>query len=350
MSPMQEDSPNATTLHPDTKKKKWEYLNALEESPRLSRWDYLNSLNSDPIPIVPNLAAGELGSDMFDDEPSRVKSGRHSRFAFVKYMLCNRRVCIAAGLIVLLSAFVSTAIVLGLRSNRAKSKGPGAVAVGASANVYDYNEEIFIKVVAGKPKSSYWIGIWQADKAPGLVFTESDTPSAMWMDLCTGGDGTCTQETDLQFSDDSGWKSGFDLEWPLCDGKWAACVIDNDTNENIACSEVFAVVGGTCDGVCRPATSELSKIEHLNPTPMSPLSKSAFGSCFDAEKQIDSRLWQHMREVFQPDLWVWLGDNAYADGEDIEVKRATYNANKQDLYYTQYGPVADPMIPVTGTW
>ena len=66
--------------------------------------------------------------------------------------------------------------------------------------------------------------------------------------------------------------------------------------------------------------------------------------------QIDARLWQHMREVFQPDLWVWLGNNAFADGEDIEVKRATYNANKQDLYYPQYGPVAKPKIPTTGTW
>ena len=322
----------------------------MEDSPKMSRWQYLNSLDSEPFPVVPNIAACEFGKETFDDEPKRFDPDWRSQLALMKFMLCNRRVCFVASIIILLSAFLTTVILFGLRSSHLKSSETGSVAVEMSASVYDSNEDIFIKVVAGKPKSSYWVGIWQADKVPGLAYTESDTRSVMWMDLCNGGDETCTKETTLQFSDGSGWESEFDLQWPLCNGKWAACTIDDETKQNVACSEVFAVVGGTCDGVCKPATSELSKVEHLNPTPMTSLSKIAFGSCFDAEKQIDSRLWRHMREVFQPDLWVWLGDNAYADGEDIEVKRATYNANKQDLYYAQYGPVADPKIPVTGTW
>ncbi|KAI2491031.1 hypothetical protein MHU86_23537 [Fragilaria crotonensis] len=112
-------------------------------------------------------------------------------------MLCNRQVYIATSLIVLVPILV-TLFAVGLR---AQSDSPGTVDVGASSNVYNFNDDILIKVVASKPKSSYWVGIWQAERAPGPLYTESDTQTAMWMSLCTGGDDLCEKETTLQFSE-----------------------------------------------------------------------------------------------------------------------------------------------------
>ena len=336
---------NVVATIPTSQRTNWDYLEAWGQSRKMSRREYLDSLETD-APVFPNLAPATHENEAFCDEPKNARSGWVSRLTFWKHMICSRRVYIATLIIV----FVSSLVTVIVTSLRPQSDSPGTLDVEASSSVYNFNEGIQIKVVASKPKSSYWVGIWQAEKPPGPIFTESDTGPAMWTDLCTGDDDTCAKETTLHFSEGSGWKSEFTFEWPLCNGAWEACIIDEDSNQNVACSEVFAVVGGTCDGVCKPATSALSKIEHLNPVPLTPLSKIAFGSCFDPEMQIDARLWQHMREVFQPDLWVWLGNNAFADGEDIEVKRATYNANKQDLYYSQYGPVAKPKIPTTGTW
>ena len=61
------------------------------------------------------------------------------------------------------------------------------------------------------------------------------------------------------------------------------------------------------------------------------------------------KFWKHVRE-FQPDLFIWLGDNVYADGKDMEKKRKRYNEVREDKYYRKYGPIGDPKIPVTGIW
>ena len=36
-----------------------------------------------------------------------------------------------------------------------------------------------------------------------------------------------------------------------------------------------------------------------------------------------------MGQVSQPDLWLWLGDNMYRDGQDINAKRLEYNKGRQ---------------------
>ena len=61
-------------------------------------------------------------------------------------------------------------------------------------------------------------------------------------------------------------------------------------------------------------------------------------------------MWKHLRDDFRPDLWIWLGDNAYSDGEDMNYKRRMYNEAREDNYYKRYGPIGSPKIPVTGIW
>ena len=68
-----------------------------------------------------------------------------------------------------------------------------------------------------------------------------------------------------------------------------------------------------------------------------------FGSC---NKQ-DSRqpLWQPVLQ-HKPDLWIWLGDNIYADTHDMEAMEAMYRYQKSlPEYQALYGTV-----PVIGIW
>ena len=60
---------------------------------------------------------------------------------------------------------------------------------------------------------------------------------------------------------------------------------------------------------CGRATAELSPLTHIQPVEGSPISRIAFASCFRPYLQVSDALWRHMRETFQPDLFIWLGDN-----------------------------------------
>ena len=57
-----------------------------------------------------------------------------------------------------------------------------------------------------------------------------------------------------------------------------------------------------------------------------------------------------MRNKFNPDLWIWLGDNIYADGVDMNYKRSKYNSVRNDAFYNTYGLIGEPKIPVTAVW
>ncbi len=74
-----------------------------------------------------------------------------------------------------------------------------------------------------------------------------------------------------------------------------------------------------------------------------PLTSIAFGSCNDSTR--DQRYWRIIQRE-QPDLWLWLGDNVYADGFDMKGRRALYRNLKSNPYYA--GFLAE--IPVLGTW
>lgn len=71
--------------------------------------------------------------------------------------------------------------------------------------------------------------------------------------------------------------------------------------------------------------------------------KIAFGSC--NKLTIDNLLWDDIT-ASQPDLWIWGGDNIYADTRDISKIRAKYQALKKVKGYSQLRK----KIPVIGTW
>lgn len=350
-SPNSSSSPG-NSREPSPRQKKWEYLHSLEEHPRMSRWEYLNSLNQEACePEVAEINHGDADfvDESFYDEPEHRTHEKRSCLANCRSTVCTPRARSIA-LITIMVATIVTAIVLSVQPKSASSTSVAPVVVGVSSLLYHFNEEISLEVVTSQPKSSYWLGVWQAEHAPGSTFSVSDTPPAMWMNMCDGGDDSCATQTILVFSENTDWQTDYVLNWPLCNGRWLACVIDDATSSKLACSDVFVVSGGTCDGVCKPATGDLAKAEHLNPTPMSELSRIAFGSSFEPRTQVDGRLWDHVRNVFQADLWVWLGVNDDADGEDVELKRIAYNLNKEDPFYSSVGPLGEPKIPVTGTW
>ena len=73
------------------------------------------------------------------------------------------------------------------------------------------------------------------------------------------------------------------------------------------------------------------------------IERLAFGSC---NRQDDPQpLWAAV-VTDNPDLWVWLGDNIYADTADTNVMRAKYLAQLQRPEYQQLLRVC----PVIGTW
>ena len=56
----------------------------------------------------------------------------------------------------------------------------------------------------------------------------------------------------------------------------------------------------------------------------------AFGSCSHQEKK--PQLWKEVNSL-QPDLWIWLGDNIYADTEDMSLMRKQYKGQKSHPEY-----------------
>jgi len=108
----------------------------------------------------------------------------------------------------------------------------------------------------------------------------------------------------------------------------------------------------TAGDECQSAgETPISSTRHAFPVDNSVVSRIAYGSCFQPEEQISSVLWEDVRN-FDADLFIWLGDNAYSSdrGTDMSSKRRAYNEARTDPYYATYGPIADPRVPVTGTW
>jgi len=58
----------------------------------------------------------------------------------------------------------------------------------------------------------------------------------------------------------------------------------------------------------------------------------AFGSCSDQE--MEQVLWKPILS-HQPNVWVWLGDNIYADTEDMELMKKLYDKQKSHPDYQQ---------------
>src|SRR6478736_4282637 len=69
----------------------------------------------------------------------------------------------------------------------------------------------------------------------------------------------------------------------------------------------------------------------------------AFGSCSDEDKP--QELWNDIVKQ-KPSLWIWGGDNVYADSGDTLNLKARYAKQKSDSGYQQLLQTC----PITGTW
>ncbi len=74
-----------------------------------------------------------------------------------------------------------------------------------------------------------------------------------------------------------------------------------------------------------------------------PLRAIAFGSCNRTD--LPQPLWEPINAT-APDLWIWLGDNIYADSDDMSVHRAKYEAQLRITGYVQLLETT----PIIGTW
>lgn len=74
------------------------------------------------------------------------------------------------------------------------------------------------------------------------------------------------------------------------------------------------------------------------------ISRIAFGSCNSERKP--QPLWPVIAKD-EPSLWIWTGDNIYADTEDPQVFRAKYD---RQLEHTGYEAFARRVPFMTGTW
>jgi alkaline phosphatase D len=71
--------------------------------------------------------------------------------------------------------------------------------------------------------------------------------------------------------------------------------------------------------------------------------KIAFGSC--NKQDLPNVMWPII-VTHEPDLWIWGGDNIYADTEDMEVLESQYELQKANKLYADF----ESKIEIMGTW
>jgi len=69
----------------------------------------------------------------------------------------------------------------------------------------------------------------------------------------------------------------------------------------------------------------------------------AFGSC--NRQNLAQDYWDRIGSL-HPDLWIWLGDNIYADTDDRAAMAAMYNQQKSNPHYA----VFRQQVPIIGIW
>ena len=103
---------------------------------------------------------------------------------------------------------------------------------------------------------------------------------------------------------------------------------------------------------CVPATADLSPLRHVYAVENLGVDKVSFGSCHMPEgMERVPNFWEDMRTVSHPDIWLWLGDNMYKDGSNINEKRLQYNKVKEEPRYKEHGPInSESPIPIMAGW
>ena len=107
------------------------------------------------------------------------------------------------------------------------------------------------------------------------------------------------------------------------------------------------------ESVCRAATDAVSGVKHTYAQERLEVGAVAFSSCHLPDDMGSApTFWSDVRFVGQPDLWLWLGDNIYQDGEDMNAKRREYNRVRENQLYRSDGPVSESKgkIPIMATW
>ncbi len=128
--------------------------------------------------------------------------------------------------------------------------------------------------------------------------------------------------------------------YTVCDGEWQLYLLNDiySPYKSITSSHIFTVSGGECYGPsCDNASSPISTLTHATPSDNMIVNNIAFSSCYKPSNQNSYTLWNHVRYDFKADIWSWLGDNAYSDGNDMEYKRMKYNEGKENVYYAAAG-------------
>ena len=198
-----------------------------------------------------------------------------------------------------------------------------------------------------------WVSIWPAEADASAL----PSPSPYWNYVCSDSQeassscGKYPTSGEVTLNADSEASS----YWPLTCGTWKVYLIENDATfpsyTSAAATTEFTIANiPECAGTCPAALEPISTNSHEPPVDGMIVNRIAFSSCFKPANQINEVLWKHVRTTFQAGIWNWLGDNMYMDTDDQDLKRAKYNAARDNQYYSTYGPVANPKIPTTGTW
>ncbi|MGJ8663502.1 MAG: alkaline phosphatase D family protein [Marinicella sp.] len=83
--------------------------------------------------------------------------------------------------------------------------------------------------------------------------------------------------------------------------------------------------------------------EHRPTLPQHAINTIAFGSC---NKEYEPQPFWPVIAAENPDVWIWLGDNIYADTDDMSLMAKKY---RQQLKVPEYQQFAST-VPITGIW
>ncbi len=98
----------------------------------------------------------------------------------------------------------------------------------------------------------------------------------------------------------------------------------------------FSLVGVGCEDASPPPSAPDTMTD-------STITRIAFGSC--NRQSVDQPLWSPIQAA-TPDLWVWLGDNIYADTDNMAAMDSMYAVQKQQPGYR----TLRQQTRVLGTW
>lgn len=95
---------------------------------------------------------------------------------------------------------------------------------------------------------------------------------------------------------------------------------------------------------CQPE-APTALLAHTQPLQSKRLDRVALGSCFKIKGDMPEALAKLIGQ--QPDLFLWLGDNIYADTTDMAMMRQKYDDKKNNSEYRKF---LEAKIPVMATW